>query len=131
MDAYKEYLEFITLLRTTMPVGLYNDLVIRDNFKNKRISSRGWLYNRHHICEIDVTGCGIMKGNKANSLSIIVDVIQHCLLHYLIVLSGRTSPNWGMSLQFDDGVEGWDAKIKEGCKIYDIEYIKDWKECIR
>ena len=124
--AYDEYYRLINKLKETQPHGSYNSLKISRYYTNYRLSEYAWQYNKHHICEIDVSGAGIMDTEYRNSECIIVDQEQHCLLHYLIVLSGRTRPNHGMLLQFGGDVKQWEEKVVSGCKKYNVKFVKDW-----
>jgi hypothetical protein len=80
------------------------------------------------LLTITLSGSGIMRSSFANTESIIVDVVEHSLLHYLIVLAGTTAPNYGMALQFDNGIKDWDEYIKLGCEKYNIEYVENWQK---
>jgi|GEM_PF-5250077 len=129
-EAHIKYNDLITKLKLTLPYGNFNDLSISDYFKNRKTGPKRWLYNRHHICEIDISGSRIMQSGYANSESIIVDTDTHCVLHYLIILSGRTRPDWGMRLQFDN-IHEWEESIRRGCRKYNIPFDYEWQKSIR
>ena len=56
-EAYNEYIELIERLKVVRPVGLFNDLVIRNHYKNKRISPNGMA----GLCNLGIRD----KGNLA------------------------------------------------------------------
>ncbi len=65
--------------------------------------------------------------------AILVDYIEHFLLHYLIVLAETTTPNHGMivpliqsGLSIKESKDYWDKIVKDNASKYNIEYITGW-----
>lgn len=130
----KIYHDFIDKLKETRPTGPYNKLDIKKYYTNERVGIFGWLYSRHHIDEINISGA-ILKDmpEYKTGETIIVDYKEHYLLHYIIVLAGTTAPNHGMvvplvrsGLTFLDAVLEWDNLMVDACEKYKIEYVEDW-----
>ena len=128
------YENFLIKLRETRPTGPYNRLDISKHYTNELVETFGWRYNKHHIEEINTSGAILKtKPEYKTGESIIVDFMEHYLLHYIIVLAGTTSPNHGMvvpmvrgGLNVLDAVMEWDDLVVESCKKYNIEYVPNW-----
>lgn len=66
-------------------------------------------------------------------INIILDYIEHYLIHYIIVMAETAMPNHGMiiplissGLSKLDAISAWDNLVIEGCEKYNIEYGEDW-----
>ncbi|UUM20087.1 MULTISPECIES: hypothetical protein [unclassified Mycoplasma] len=106
----------------------YSELHIKDYVQNEKIDELGvWKYQRHHIDEFVVSGATIIQNEQwyHQGLSLIVSFEEHCLLHYIIVMAGFTSPNDGMLFQTKT-IQRWDQIVKEQCEIFGIKYVKNW-----
>lgn len=114
------------------PFGPYNSLVINKYYINEQIENCVWKYSRHHLAEIEISGAKLknLPGYQSGD-AIIVDLIEHCLLHYLIVMAKTTSPNHGMVLMFkktENPIATWEYYIKEGCKKFNITFDENWRQ---
>ncbi|MDC4182175.1 hypothetical protein [Mycoplasma bradburyae] len=100
------------------------------NFKPKKYKN-SWFYQRHHVDEIYCSGAILKEDQNLydNGLCLIVNIEEHAFLHYLIVMSQTTIPNYGMLLQIS--LQQWDSINKKYCEKYNIPYIKNWPEYLR
>ena len=126
----KIYYDLIdTLKKQGRPVGVFKSLNIKSYYANEEIENCGWKYNRHHIDEIKISGA-ILKETPEYKTgeAIIVDLMEHLLLHYIIVMAKTTKPNYGMLMTLrtcDDPLETWEKYAKEGCQKFNIEFDKN------
>lgn len=135
---YYSFIEYLKKVRGR-PVGTYNNMPIRNYYKNIKIPPFGWKYNRHHIKEIKISGA-IYKNLKEYQTDevILVDYIEHYLLHYLIVLAGTTTPNYGMVMPLigegytmPEAIIEWDSLVARHARRYRIEYVPNWHTKLR
>ncbi|WP_211246931.1 hypothetical protein [[Mycoplasma] collis] len=110
----------------------YKKLKISNYFINKREEKfyNNYLYQRHHIEEIFISGA-FLQSNKLdynNGLCLIVNIEEHAFLHYLIVKSRTTNPNYGMLIQLK--LKDWSNIAKKYCKKYNIKYDRKWKKML-
>lgn len=130
------YHEFIEKLKKTRPIGPYNRLDIKKYYVNERAGIFGWEYNKHHIEEINISGAKLKNMPEyITGQAIIVDFMEHYLLHYIIVLAQTTVPNHGMivpmvrgGMSVSNAILEWDELVMEACKKYEIEYVPNWDE---
>ena len=98
------------------PTGVFSTLDIKKHYKNERVESCGWKFNRHHIEEISISGTRLKKLPQYETGEvIIVDLTEHLLLHYIIVMAGTTKPNTGMLMQLqycEDPIGTWEEHGK-------------------
>ncbi len=114
------------------PTGPYKDLTIKDYYDNRQIYKNVWLYNRHHIDEIRISGSRLkLMSDYKDRKAIIVDFTEHALLHYLIVMAQTTNPNTGFMLNFgghNDPIGEWETYIKRGCQEFGIAFDARWRD---
>ncbi|MCL2642988.1 MAG: hypothetical protein FWD52_05720 [Candidatus Bathyarchaeota archaeon] len=127
----KIYYELIeTLKKQGRPLGVFKSLNIKSHYVNEMVGQCGWKYARHHIDEIKISGA-ILKDmpEYQTGQAIIVDLMEHLLLHYIIVMANTTEPNHGMLvyLQYcDDPLATWEKYAIAGCKKFAIEFDENW-----
>lgn len=129
VNVYHDLIE--TLKKQGRPVGAFKSLVIKKHYTNEKVENCGWKYCRHHIDEISISGSDLKaKPEYETGEAIIVDVVEHSLLHYIIVCANTTTPNHGMLLMFraEDPLDTWEEFAKEGCKKFNIEFDENWRE---
>lgn len=109
----KKYNDFVKNLKINRPVGPFNKLKIKDYFTNERLEYGIWKYQRHHLKEITISGATYKTMPEIQTDdAILVDYIEHFLLHYLIVLAETTTPNHGMIISL----------IYSGLSIKEVKY---------
>ncbi|MDR2719337.1 MAG: hypothetical protein LBC03_00835 [Nitrososphaerota archaeon] len=129
----KIYYELIeTLKKQGRPFGVFKSLNIKSHYVNEIVGQCGWKYARHHIDEIKISGA-LLKNmpEYQTGQAIIVDLTEHLLLHYIIVMANTTNPNHGMLVYLqhcDDPLATWEKYATEGCKKFAIKFDKNWKK---
>lgn len=129
------YNDLIEKLKKERPYGQFDKLKIKQYYKNVQNPPYGWEYNRHHIDEIKISGAVIKETPEYNTGEcLIVNTIEHYLLHYIIVMAETTKPNHGMleslrqsGMNLIDAIDKWEKIAKEGCASYNIEFDPEWK----
>lgn len=133
VDWYELYVQTCVeiLKRNRTEIKPYKKLNLKDFGLDNYKEQGKWFYNRHHIDEINISGA-ILKEDKVmyqTSGAMIVNYKEHALLHYIIVLTGKTAPNDGMLNMMS--LQEWDIAIKEMCKDYDVPYVHNWRDYLK
>lgn len=134
-----EYEKLIKLLvKKGRVIKPFNKLKISDYYDNRRVNRFGYLYQRHHINEIYISGAFYkeLPSYKTDN-AILVDYIEHFLLHYLIILAKTTTPNYGIltpllrsGLSLDESLDFFYELVRDNYERYNLVFIKDFRKYI-
>lgn len=135
VDWIEEYYKTIEKLKEIRPYGIFGKLKINKYYKNSKNPPYGWLFNRHHIEEIDISGSELEKDIERykKGTAIIVKTNEHLLLHYIIICAKTTNPNHGMLIPIvrsgiskAEAIVKWDRKMRYMTGFFDVPFNEDW-----